>query len=116
MFGLDDDTVGIRTRREAARPLKDRFVYDAATDTITDQTDGRVYVANNELGQFVPQDGQGDPLAPGFIVSVGLNNFVRFISDPGLRGPLIDIFVWTVVFSLFSVLSTFALGLMMRSS
>jgi ABC-type sugar transport system permease subunit len=113
VFGLDDDTVGIRTRREAARPLKDRFVYDPATDTITDQTDGRVYVANNELGQFVPQDGQGDPLAPGYIVGVGLNNFVRFISDPGLRGPLIDIFVWTVVFSLFSVLSTFALGLMM---
>ncbi len=113
VFGTGDDTVGIKGRREAARPLKSQFVYDAERDMITDLATGKNYVADNKLGQFVPQNGQGDPLAPGYIVDVGLGNFDRLISDPGLRGPLIQIFIWTVVFSLLSVITTFALGLLM---
>jgi ABC-type sugar transport system permease subunit len=112
VFGEGDDTVGIRNRREAARPLKQRFVYDPEADTITDISTGTVYIGNDETGFFEPVGG-GDPLAPGFIINVGLANFARFINDPGLRGPLIDIFIWTVVFAAGSVLSTFALGLLM---
>jgi ABC-type sugar transport system permease subunit len=72
-----------------------------------------LYVADQEVGQFIPQNGQGDALRPGYIVNVGIFNFTRFISDPNLRGPLIDIFVWTVTFSFFSAFLTFAMGLAM---
>jgi ABC-type sugar transport system permease subunit len=113
VFGIDDDTVGIKGRREAARPLKDRYVYNEANDTIVDQSNNQVYVADQEVGQFIPQNGQGDALRPGYIVSVGIFNFTRFVSDPNLRGPLIDIFVWTVTFSFFSAFLTFAMGLAM---
>lgn len=113
IFGTGEDTVGIKGRRDAARPLKAQFVYDAETDTMTDRATGGVYVGNNDKGQFVSRNGSGDPLAPGYIIGVGTKNFERFISDPGLRGPLLDIFIWTVVFSILSVLTTFAMGLMM---
>jgi ABC-type sugar transport system permease subunit len=46
-------------------------------------------------------------------VFIGLGNFTRIVEDPALRGPLVDIFVWTVMFALLSVLTTFSLGLMM---
>lgn len=55
----------------------------------------------------------GECLSPGYRVNVGTFNFTRLVTDPGLRGPLIDIFVWTVVFAAGSVLSTFSLGLFM---
>jgi ABC-type sugar transport system permease subunit len=42
---------------------------------------------------------------------VGLKNFTDFVKSPALRGPLVQIMTWNFIFPLFSVLSTFALGL-----
>jgi len=112
VFGEGDDTAQILSRRQVARPLVQRYVYDDSADTITDQQTGRVYVADGERGFFVPQDGSAaDALAPGYRVGVGLDNFRRLIENERLRGPLVDIFIWTITFSLLSVLTTFSLGL-----
>lgn len=110
IFGEGDDTAGIRTGREAGRPLENRLVYDAEQDAFIDQIDGTVYVANDEEGLFQAQTGS-EVLQPGYRVNVGTFNYERFFSDPQLRGPLITIFIWTVVFALLSVLTTFTLGL-----
>jgi ABC-type sugar transport system permease subunit len=113
-FGTGEDTAGVIGRSEAARPTLPRYVYDPAADTITDQADNTVYRADEEIGAFVPVNGSADnALQPGYRVYVGLDNFERFASDPSLRGPLLDIFSWTVVFAGLSVLTTFALGLSM---
>lgn len=113
VFGEGEDTAQIVNRREVARPLAQRYVYDGETDTFTDQATGTVYVANNETGAFVAQNNASDVLTPGYRVNIGFDNFTRLINDPGLRGPLVDIFVWTVVFALLSVFTTFAAGLFM---
>lgn len=111
-FGVDEDTAGILGLRDAARPTSPRYSYDAETDTITDQADGTIYDADEEIGAFVPRGGSADAvLQPGYRVYIGFENFERFISDPSLRGPLFSIFGWTVVFAALSVLTTFGLGL-----
>jgi arabinogalactan oligomer/maltooligosaccharide transport system permease protein len=114
-FGTGEDTAGITGRTSAARPTTPRFDYNAEADTITDQETGTVYVANDEIGFFVPEGARGNlesqSLNPGYRVNVGFANFTRLISDPALRGPLIDIFLWTVMFAFLSVFTTFAVGL-----
>ena len=48
----------------------------------------------------------------GFISGTGFKNYVRFVTSPAISGPLARIFVWTIGFSLASVISTFTVGLM----
>lgn len=114
VFGTDDDTAGIASRRQAARPLAQRYVYDSADDTLLDRQTNTVYLADNDAGFFIPEGGTTkDAISPGFRVNVGLSNFNRLIEDSTLLGPLVDVFVWTVVFALLSVITTFAFGLLM---
>jgi ABC-type sugar transport system permease subunit len=86
------------------------FAYDPVTNTVTNQQTGKVYI--ERTGTFVPEDGEGQPLRPGFATFIGAENILRVINDPNIRDPFVRVFVWTVVFALGSVLSTFAVGLM----
>ncbi|HUF00694.1 MAG TPA: ABC transporter permease subunit [Anaerolineales bacterium] len=90
-----------------ASQLEVRFEYDAATDTVIDQSNGDIY--NNVNGTFTTRDGK--TIRPGFRSTVGLKNFTDFATSPALRGPLVRIMTWNFLFPTFSVLSTFALGL-----
>ena len=85
-----------------------RLDFDAINDTMTRVEDGKVFSDTGE-GAYTAQD--GEQLAPGWRVVVGMDNFVRAVTDPGIRDPLIRVTVWTFVFAILSVLSTFLLGL-----
>ncbi|MBK9122994.1 MAG: ABC transporter permease subunit [Chloroflexi bacterium] len=112
-FGDEDDVITVSGREAIRATLVQRFVYDEVQDAIVDQTDGTLYRADEENGFFVGPNGRPLQNQPGYRVNVGLFNFERMIADPGLRGPLIDIFVWTVVFAFLSVLLSFVVGLAM---
>lgn len=84
--------------------------YDADADTITDTTSGVVYSDTGE-GAFAAED--GTELLPGWQTTVGFDNFVRAVSDESIRGPLISVTIWTFVFALLSVATTFFLGLLL---
>ncbi len=86
-----------------------KYTYDAAADTLTDHETGVVY--HTDAGYFVPASGEGQPLTPGFISSRGLDNFLRVITDPNVRGPFINVFLWTIAFAVGSVFTTFVLGM-----
>ncbi len=106
-FGLEgDQVIQIRTPSEAAE-LESLYKYDAATDTVTDQSKGDVYY--NILGTFTNRTGQ--TIKPGFRAVVGFKNFIDFATSPALRGPIVRIMTWNFIFPTVSVLSTFALGL-----
>jgi maltose/maltodextrin transport system permease protein len=62
----------------------------------------------NEAGEFT-----GAGIAPGFAVFVDWKNFLRVFTDPGVQGPFMQIFAWTMVFSLLSVIFTLALGMVL---
>jgi ABC-type sugar transport system permease subunit len=112
VFGTGEDTAQIKSRNQAARPLRSRFAYDPDADTLTNLETGDVYKADNKQGAFVNAKTK-ELIAPGYRVNVGLDNFSRLVNEPGLRGPLIQIFTWTVTFAFLSVLTTFSLGLFM---
>ncbi|MBN3575351.1 maltose ABC transporter permease MalF [Vibrio neptunius] len=74
---------------------------------------------NNDVGFYQPVDntGQfvGSTVSPGFIVTIGTDNFERVWKDDGIKEPFISIFIWTIVFSAVSVALTVLIGLILAS-
>jgi ABC-type sugar transport system permease subunit len=114
VFGVDNDTAAILSSRQAARPLAQRYVYDATTNSLLDQETNTQYFADDTRGLFIPAGGTAeDALVPGYRVNIGLANFARLFSNPALLTPLVDISVWTVTYAIVSVILSFAFGLLM---
>jgi arabinogalactan oligomer/maltooligosaccharide transport system permease protein len=88
------------------------LVYDEAADTMTDTTTGTVYTPNDS-GQFEAAD--GSTLAVGWRVFVGLDNFTLAFSDSRYAGPFLQVVLWTFVFAIASVGTTFLLGMFLAS-
>ncbi len=109
-FGLEESAVSLTGRLGEAAQLQQRFVWDEQQDAIIDKRDNITYFANAETGFFTSADGAR--LSPGYQVTIGLQNYQRFLTDPSFRGPLLRIFAWNVTFALLSVLFSFGLGLM----
>lgn len=86
------------------------FSYDASTDSITDTATGTVYTATDR-GVFASPD--GTELTPGWRVFVGLDNYTTMVVGSDLAGPFLRALLWSFVFAAGSVLSTFALGLLL---
>jgi arabinogalactan oligomer/maltooligosaccharide transport system permease protein len=82
--------------------------YDEAAGTMTDLRTGTVY---RDIGTGAFTSDAGQEILPGWQVVVGFDNFVRAFTDESIRGPLIYVTLWTFVFALVSVASTFFLGL-----
>ncbi|MEQ8675309.1 MAG: maltose ABC transporter permease MalF [Aggregatilineales bacterium] len=114
IFGTGEDTAAIANRRQAARPLVQQYVFDEERNAFLDQETGSYYLANDKTGFFVLEGGtSSDRLIPGYRVGVGLSNFQRLYEDRTLLTPLIDVFLWTIVFAILSVITTFGFGLFM---
>lgn len=89
-------------------------IYDAKKDTFTRASDGKVFFADEATGFFdsVKGDAKSERISDtGWRVNIGWGNFERIFGDKNLQKPLLNIFSWTVVFALISVLSTFVVGL-----
>lgn len=85
--------------------------YDPERDAIVDASTGQAWTADEEVGYFVDEDGANLP--QGWRVGVGLDNFIRVLTDPGISGPFLGILLWNLTFAAVSVLITFAGGLFM---
>lgn len=111
-FGEPPDTVQLNPQRPTeATALESRYVYDPDAETLVDQQTGTVFRSDDDVGFFVSDE--GERLIPGYRTVIGLENFRRVVTSPALRGPFVRIFVWTFVFALVSVATTFALGLLL---
>ncbi|QMU96185.1 ABC transporter permease subunit [Microbacterium esteraromaticum] len=84
------------------------LVYDEAAGTMTDTRSGVVY-RDVGTGSFTADD--GTELTPGWQINVGFDNFTRAFTEESIRGPFLQVLVWTFVFAILSVLTCFALGL-----
>lgn len=105
-FGQAPDTVRIKSLREVA-PLKQKYQYDSDEDMVVDLENGGVF--RPVKGTFTSED--GEVLTPGFIVSAGTQNYDRFLGNPGFREPLFSVLLWNISFAFWSVVVSFALGL-----
>lgn len=84
------------------------LAWDADADTMTNTETGVVY-RDIGTGAFTSDD--GEEILPGWSTTVGFDNFVRAFTEESIRGPFIAVTIWTLVFAVLSVATTFILGL-----
>ncbi|TXH44593.1 MAG: ABC transporter permease subunit [Actinobacteria bacterium] len=106
-----------------AAQVKSVVVYDKQADTFTNQETGEVFKANGEVGlyttaAFQPGEGetganQGQFLTPGWPVFVGIDNYTKIFTDPGVRANFIPIMLWSFAFAIGTVLMQFVFGLLL---
>jgi arabinogalactan oligomer / maltooligosaccharide transport system permease protein len=107
-LNLDTGTYLKASSLSVAREVQSDLVYDEAADTMTRTTDGTVFTPNDD-GSFASES--GEILLPGWVVTIGTDNFTALFTDPTIRKNFIPIMVWTFFFAFFSVLTTFVVGL-----
>ncbi|MFC3282902.1 maltose ABC transporter permease MalF [Litchfieldella rifensis] len=93
-------------------PMLPRY-RENADGSLTDLRDGGVLTPDQESGFFITES--GERLTPGWPVAVGLDNYMRIFADPDVRGPFLQIFVWTFVFAGLTVVFTLAVGFVLAS-
>ncbi|WP_138436453.1 maltose ABC transporter permease MalF [Marinobacter shengliensis] len=82
-------------------------------ETLTNNETGVTYFPDHETGFY--RDADGNAIAPGWTVNIGWDNYLKVVSDPSIRGPFLQIFVWTLSFALATVVFTLALGLVLAN-
>ena len=85
--------------------------YNSSTDIFKNKATGAVY-KDNGRGNFVNVKDKNDILPVGWRAPIWFENFSKLFTDPLIRGPLISVFIWTVAFASITVLTQFALGLL----
>ena len=92
------------------------FVVDSK-NVLWDNETKQLFMPNGDTGfyQYANEKGElfGEEFSPGFKVSVGLKNYIKFLSNESIRMPFIQIFLWTVFFSGFTVFITLAIGMLL---
>lgn len=84
------------------------LAWDPVADTMTDTRTGVVY-SDIGTGAFTAED--GTEILPGWQVGVGFDNYIRAFTEQSIRGPFVYVLIWTFVFAVLSVATTFVLGL-----
>ena len=103
-IALEGFEVGVVSRQVLTfNEVKDQF-----ENVIT----GDVYV-NNGRGNYAIAGNPDKYLEPGWRAPIWFENYTKLFTDKRLRAPLISVFIWTVTFATLSVLTTFALGLLL---
>jgi maltose/maltodextrin transport system permease protein len=87
------------------------WVLNEADNSFSNRLSGEIIRPDYKIGYYV--NSQGQRVGPGFRVMIGFKNFMKIFQDESIRGPFMTIFIWTVLFALFSVLLTFSLGFLL---
>ncbi|GLQ75775.1 maltose ABC transporter permease MalF [Vibrio penaeicida] len=86
--------------------------------TLVNQETQQIFKPNDDIGYYQAFSNgkfQGDPISPGYVVNIGTDNFERVWKDEGIKEPFINIFIWTIVFSVCTVVFTLFIGLILAS-
>ncbi|MEZ8284838.1 maltose ABC transporter permease MalF [Vibrio splendidus] len=113
--GNDIRMSGLR-KFAAVAPL---YTLQGDGETLINNETSEVLKPNMEVGFYQPVDEKGEfignTISPGFVVDIGTANFERVWKDDGIKEPFISIFIWTVVFSICTVVFTLAIGLILAN-
>lgn len=91
--------------------------YDEDADTITDVRTGTVYTVQQRGDREYYIDDAGTRVSDqSWRANVGLDNYQRIFTDSRISGDFLRIFVWTVMFAVLSVGTTFLLGLALAAT
>ena len=101
--------------QNAGGVFRQELTYSAKTGVLTNVFTGATYM-DNHRGNFAKVGEPSVLLSPGWRAPIWFENYSRLVTDQKVRTPLIRVFIWTFSFAVFSVLSTFALGLLLAMS
>lgn len=107
---LPDERKLVMTSLREFGSMSPLFTEGENNELINNQT-GEILRPDYDIGFYM--DEEGKQVAPGFTVYVGWDNFVRVLTDPGIQGPFLKIFSWTVMFALLTVVFTLVTGLLL---
>ena len=97
---------------QAASLYKQAINYDAVADEFVSLLNGDVY-RDNGKGHYANSNNPDEILQPGWRSPVWFENYAKLFSEERIRTPFIEVFIWTMAFAGLSVLTTFALGLLL---
>ena len=116
-FAVPTENGVITAQGFSAVELSSPLEYDEATDTITNTETGVEYtpVQTGDRKYFTSAD--GERLSDmSWEENVGFSNYIRAFTDPtGSAADFLGIFVWTLIFAILSVVTTFLLGLFLAT-
>ncbi|MSX44733.1 MAG: hypothetical protein F2775_02640, partial [Actinobacteria bacterium] len=76
-------------------------------DAFQNISTGAIYEDNGK-GNYANLDLPTEILEPGWRAPIWFENYSKLLLDPKVREPLIRVFIWTIVFAVSSVLTSFA--------
>ena len=97
---------------QAASLYKKSLQFNEAGDEFKSLMNNDVY-RDNGRGNYVNVSNPEDILQPGWRAPIWFENYTKLFSEERLRTPFIKVFLWTISFAGLSVLTTFALGLLL---
>jgi len=103
-IALEGFEVGIVSRQALS--------FNAEKDQFNNIITGEVYTDNGK-GNYAIAENPDIYLEPGWRAPIWFENYTKLFTEERLRGPLVSVFIWTVIFASLSVLTTFALGLLL---
>ncbi len=86
--------------------------YEATNDQFVNLVDGTLY-KDNGRGNYASVNDESTILEPGWRAPIWFENYSKIFTDPRVREPLVRVFLWTITFALLTVITTFALGLLL---
>ena len=115
-FTLPDGLVITNTSLRDFGPRLPTWRRDPKDNTFKNLVTGETIKPDRAAGHYVlaadgPSGPAGQKIGPGFRSWIGWGNYLRVLTDKGIQGPFIKIFIWTVVFSLGSVICSLAVGM-----
>lgn len=109
-FPLGDGSFIAPQGIDVAARLTQAYEYDSQTDTFREISTGATY-RDNSRGNFANVDDPEDLLMPGWRAYNAFENYLSLLSDPVVRGPFMEVFIWTFAFATITVLMMFSVGL-----
>lgn len=97
---------------QAASLYKQSIAYDAAKDEFKSLINDKIY-RDNGKGNYSNINNPEEILQPGWRAPIWFDHYKSLFTEKRLRTPFIGVFIWTITFAALSVLTTFALGLLL---
>lgn len=97
---------------QAASLYKQSLAFDKNKDEFASLVDEKIY-RDNGKGNYANINDAEDLLQPGWRAPIWFEHYKSLFTEERLRSPFISVFLWTITFASLSVLTTFALGLLL---
>lgn len=98
---------------QAASLYKQAIKYDESKDEFVSLLNGDIY-RDNGRGNYANIDQPDQFLGNvGWRAPIWFENYTKLFTEERLRSPFVSVFLWTISFAALSVLTTFALGLLL---